>query len=182
MIKTSKLYFTADNHFNQERTRLLSKRPFKDVEEMNEYMITKWNELVKPEDTVFVAGDFGDFRFRKYLNGKVILITGNYEDGISDEELYSYGFDEVYRDHYEIEHKGKTITIQHQPEKIKNKRPLKETGIYNLYAHVHKLCMVKEFGLCISADCHNYMPIDFDTVEFYMNGILNYYDKYNVFL
>lgn len=182
MIKTSKLYFTADCHFNQERTRLLSKRPFKDVEEMNEYMITKWNELVKPEDTVFVAGDFGDFRFRKYLNGKVILITGNYEDGISDEELYSYGFDEVYRDHYEIEHKGKTITIQHQPEKIKDKRPIKESGLYNLYGHVHKLCMVKKFGLNVGTDLHNFEPIDFDTVEFYVNGIKNIYADYGAFL
>lgn len=182
MIKTSKLWFTADLHFGQERTRVLSKRPYDTVEEMTQDLIDKWNKKVSPEDTVFVLGDFGLYHYRKYLNGKVVLITGNYEDNISDEELYDYGFDEVYRDYYEIVYKGKTITMQHQPEKIKDKRPLKESGIYNLYAHVHKLCMVKPYGLNVGTDIHNFEPIDFNTVEFYVNGIKNIYADYGAFL
>lgn len=128
------------------------------------------------------SGDFGLYHYRKYLNGKVILITGNYEDDISDEDLYEYGFDEVYRDCYEIIYKGETITMQHKPSQIKDRRNLKESGLINLFGHIHKLCLVKPYGVCVSCDCHNYEPIDFDTIMFYVNGIKEIYENYDVFL
>ena len=69
---------------------------------MTEDLIAKWNETVKPEDTVYHLGDFGLYKYRKFLNGKIVLICGNYEDDMSDEELYEYGFDEVHRGTYSI--------------------------------------------------------------------------------
>jgi len=55
----SKIFFTSDTHFGQQRTLELSKRPFKTVEEMDETMVLSWNSKVKKEDTVFHLGDFG---------------------------------------------------------------------------------------------------------------------------
>ena len=55
-------------------------RPFKDVEEMNEFMLNRWNALVKPDDIVFILGDilFGGAevfeRIFPKLNGKKYLI------------------------------------------------------------------------------------------------------------
>ena len=40
--------------------------------------------------------------------------------------------------------------------------------------------MVKRFGINVGMDCHNFYPIDMQTVLFYHNGILHYYD-YEVF-
>lgn len=176
------VFFTADTHFDQERTRVLSRRPYKTTEDMTVDLINKWNTTIKPDDLVFHLGDFGNYEDRQYLNGKIILICGNYESGISDDELLSYGFDEVYRETYNIKYNGNIITMQHEPRKIKDQRHLSESGIINLYGHVHKLCMVKECGLCVSTDCHNFRPIDFETIEFYVNGIKKLYYNYDVFM
>lgn len=37
--------------------------------------------------------------------------------------------------------------------------------------------MIKPYGLNVGVDCHNFTPIDLDTVSFYLNGILNFYDN-----
>ena len=68
-------------------------------------MINKWNKTVKPDDIVFHLGDFGDYNLRKHLNGKIILICGNYEDKLTDKELLAYGFNEVHRGSYSIKYK-----------------------------------------------------------------------------
>ena len=73
------VYFIADTHFGQERTLLLSRRPFSSVKEMDLIMCMNWNMTVKPEDTVYVLGDFGIMDILPLLNGKKILIKGNYE-------------------------------------------------------------------------------------------------------
>ena len=75
----SNIYFTSDTHFNQQRTLDLSKRPFKNLEEMNNTMIKNWNDVVTSKDLVIHCGAFGEYDYIKQLNGKVILIYGNYE-------------------------------------------------------------------------------------------------------
>lgn len=168
--------------FGQERSRIISKRPYNSVEEMTEDLIAKWNETVKPEDTVYHCGDFGLYKYRKLLNGKIVLICGNYEDDISDEELYKYGFDEVHRGTYSIKYNDTIITMQHEPYKIRDKRHLNKSGIINLFGHLHKLCLAKEYGVNVGVDLHNFKPIDIDTVMFYVNGIKNIYEDYGVFI
>lgn len=168
--------------FGQERSRIISKRPYNSVEEMTEDLIAKWNETVKPEDTVYHCGDFGLYEYRKFLNGKIVLICGNYEDDISDEELYKYGFDEVHRGTYSIKYNDTIITMQHEPYKIRDKRHLNKSGVINLFGHLHKLCLAKEYGVNVGVDLHNFKPIDIDTIMFYVNGIKNIYEDYGVFI
>jgi calcineurin-like phosphoesterase family protein len=70
-------------------------RPFKDVQEMNEVLITNWNHRVRPDDCVFHNGDFcfknsaggkaGEGMTHKStywtskLNGNIIFIKGNHD-------------------------------------------------------------------------------------------------------
>lgn len=46
------IYFIADTHFNHKNIIEYCKRTFKDILEMNEYIIEKWNSVVKDEDIV----------------------------------------------------------------------------------------------------------------------------------
>lgn len=54
----SKVFFTSDTYFNHASILKFCNRPFKNVEEMNEILIAKWNRVVGFDDTVFHLGDF----------------------------------------------------------------------------------------------------------------------------
>ena len=49
-------WWTSDYHFSHFNIIRYCKRPFKTAEEMNETIIKRHNERVKPDDTVFFLG------------------------------------------------------------------------------------------------------------------------------
>jgi len=185
-----KNWFTADTHFGQERTLELSKRPFKNVKDMDDCIIGNWNDIVKENNLINHLGDFGDYTMVKKLNGKVRLIMGNYEwadvknkfnNNLEEfkKHLIELGFFEIipYKTYVAPMLKDfKMVCLCHEPENSHI-----EKNVFNLFAHVHKLSMVKRNGLNVGVDCHNFYPIDLDTIEFYKNAIQNHYDE-NVFM
>jgi len=84
MSFTTKFYI-ADSHFSHESVIRHCQRPFADSAEMDEAMVVRWNERVRPGDMVFHLGDFSlaDVdRTREIfgqLNGRKYLITGNHD-------------------------------------------------------------------------------------------------------
>lgn len=73
-------FITSDTHFGAERTLELSKRPFRDVDEMDFALISNWNKKVRSKDGVIHLGDFGDFNACTKLNfGEMKFVLGNYE-------------------------------------------------------------------------------------------------------
>ena len=180
----SKIWFTSDTHFGSDRTLDMSKRPFKTVEEMDNTIISNWNEVVKQEDTVYHLGDFGDFNKAIQLNGNIILITGNYDVKISSQDMLNNGINKVIdEDKYSVwfdnentdyEFNKYNITMVHEPSKLDM---VSAKNCFNLFGHIHKSQMVKKFGLNVGTDCHNFCPIDLDTVLFYKNAIDKFYDE-----
>ena len=183
MGEKSKIWFTSDTHFGAERTLNMSKRPFKTVEEMDETIISNWNSVVGESDIVYHLGDFGDYKVAEKLNGKIVLVCGNYEmcetKKVIDNALL---FDSIFAGSTSIDinycREDFHINMSHEPSLIK-KYDISNNQI-NLFGHIHKLCMVKRFGINVGMDCHNFYPIDMRTVLFYHNEILHYYD-YEVF-
>ena len=177
------IYFIADTHFSQERTLHKSKRPFANTKEMDLIMMMNWNMKVKPEDTVYVLGDVGYMDILPLLNGKKILIKGNYERKLPElleghEQEFAEIHDLVYNLKIEHENKIYNVFLAHEPMLVKDKVLDENTVV--CFGHIHKLCMIKSYGLCVSADAHNFTPISFEDVLYYHNCILNYYDE-NVF-
>lgn len=195
----SKVWFTSDTHFGSQRTLELSKRPFNSVEEMDKEIIRRWNEVVDKEDTIFHLGDFGDFGIAKKLNGHIKLICGNYdmnefgcstENHISNLHAKEMDYDllkKVCDTCSDLESKGgftrvfyacsESLPLKHETisERIFGiHEPIyKKESEFTLFGHIHKLQMVKKNGLNVGTDCHNFYPIDLDTVLFYKNGIDN---------
>lgn len=175
-------YFTSDTHFGSERTLELSKRPFIGTEEMDWTMVERWNGKVKPWDTVYHLGDFGNLEFSKYLNGKIIFIPGNYEKDIPVEELEKY-FYKVHKYHEPVKLKifenFSSIPLAHEPEWIKiiDKENIK----LSLFGHIHGRQFIKRFGLDVGVDAHNFTPLSHDEVVWYLNAIRSKYDE-NVFM
>ena len=52
------IFLTSDTHFNNDNIIKYCDRPFFNHKDMNETLITNWNSVVKPEDTVYHLGDF----------------------------------------------------------------------------------------------------------------------------
>jgi len=170
----SKTFFTSDTHFGHQRTLELFKRPFKNVLKMNKTIVNKWNSTIGIDDIVYHLGDFGDVEFVNYLNGKINLVPGNYENQKILDYMAKRNVTILESDYllkiYEYE-----FYLIHCPYETK----ISENNFF-LFGHIHKLQMVKINGLNVSVDCHNFSPLSFEDVLFYRNAIINYYDE-NVF-
>jgi calcineurin-like phosphoesterase family protein len=91
---TRDIWLISDTHFNHSRiltftdafTGDLVRPGFDDVNHMNEYMVEKWNSVVKPGDIVYHLGDvvMGDKQWMydhfDRLHGSKRLIVGNHDD------------------------------------------------------------------------------------------------------
>jgi calcineurin-like phosphoesterase family protein len=84
------VFLISDTHFGHEKTCTVFKRedgsplrPFKNAEEMDEEMIKRWNERVRPSDKVYHLGDVvinrKSLQVLKRLNGDKVLIKGNHD-------------------------------------------------------------------------------------------------------
>ena len=88
-------WYTSDHHMDHANIIKLGDRPFKTRKEMEEKLIANHNELVSPDDTVYIIGDFSfnDSTKRKLftkMNGNKILIKGNHDDVKSSNLLGCY--------------------------------------------------------------------------------------------
>lgn len=180
--------FTSDTHFGSERVRLLSKRPYTTVEEMDKDLIEKWNKIVKPDEDVYHLGDFGNYSILKHLNGKIHLILGNYErkdieEGkITIQGLLELGFASVnsylYIDNFNTElPEIKKIKLVHEPSKC----DVNDPEVFNLFGHIHALQRCKKFGLDVGIDGFHMSPIGEEEIIFFSTAIKKHYDE-EVFL
>lgn len=65
------------------KEQLAAHPEFVDLLAMNQTLMERWNKLVKPEDKVFVTGEFGGMDWRKLLNGDIIIADSLPDNGIS---------------------------------------------------------------------------------------------------
>lgn len=80
-----RVFFVSDTHFNHKNIIKYCDRPFYSVEQMNNTIIKRWNQVVSNEDKVYFLGDFafGDFetieKFTQSLNGRKTIVCGNHD-------------------------------------------------------------------------------------------------------
>lgn len=152
------IYFIADTHFNYRNIIEYYNRPFKDTNEMNEYIIQKWNSVVKENDIVYHLGDvgFGTTEMLKELvsrlNGTKILLRGNHDFKRGVNGWKEVGFSEVYKKRIELEN----LVLTHAPIEIVEK------GKINIFGHIHDKPLDERFNkdnhICVSCDVVDYMP------------------------
>lgn len=93
---SSKIFFTSDTHFGHTNIIDYLHRPFPGgVSEMDETLITRWNEVIPEDGVVFHLGDFafcGATRYREIaslLHGRKILVLGNHDHRTLKEDAWS---------------------------------------------------------------------------------------------
>jgi len=155
-------FYISDHHFGHQNIIKYCNRPFKNVNEMNEYMIKMWNSVVNPLDTVIHGGDFSltfvihTATILKRLNGHKILVLGNHDH--SPKCMKNIGFNEVHSKYY-FEEQDQILVMHYQetlqtvPWEIRNK------AVLWLHGHNHSPGMsVLGKWVNIGVEAQNYVP------------------------
>jgi calcineurin-like phosphoesterase family protein len=157
-------WFTADMHFNHENIIEYCHRPFKDVEEMNETMIARFNERVHNMDTVYHIGDFRlgslPVNHKNYfkplpnvhellqrLNGRWVFVRGNHDKNNGVHTILEKA---------DIKSFGKYILLTHKPEDAY--KVLKDYDLA-LVGHVHQNWKFKDQIINVGADVWDFYPV-----------------------
>lgn len=171
----SEFFFTADTHFGHANIIKYCNRPFKTVQEMDETLITNWNNKIGQDDVVFHLGDFsfGDAdKYRKRLNGSIRFIRGNHDKpaehlhytnkNLKDKPFLS--FEDVRM----VVIGDQRIWLSHYAHRV---WPHSHRGCWHLYGHSHGTLPDDPNALSIDCgvDCHNYTPLSVEDIKRIMN-------------
>ena len=156
-------------------------RPFANVEEMNEALITNYNNTVGEDDICIWVGDCF-WRNKKLartimsrLNGKKILVLGNHDTG--RESMMNLGFDwACYEMTLRIEQQS--VTIKHYPlrwpwwkrwwgrkpkPKYWNRMP-KDRGQWHIHGHTHSSVKYDGKQIHVGVDAWKYKPVSINQI------------------
>ncbi|MDT8357010.1 MAG: metallophosphoesterase family protein [Methanomicrobiaceae archaeon] len=153
-----RIYLISDLHLDHSAIIGYCRRPFSDVERMNETLIRNWNGIVRREDTVFHLGDFAFGRnprnFKGRLQGRKRFIRGNH-----DRKLRGARTSVI------IDHQGFRFFLCHSPED----RP-KEWGGWVVHGHTHNHRSRYPFingdlrTINVSCELTGYAPVSLDFI------------------
>jgi calcineurin-like phosphoesterase family protein len=158
-------WFTSDLHFNHKNIIRFSNRPFANVDEMNEAMISNWNELVDPQDDIYMLGDFAfvnkksqvENLFRR-LNGHIHWIFGNHDKSFRNSEGCAWS-----GDYKEIKVGTQKFVLSHYPMVSWNGQ---YRGTIMLHGHCHG--NLKHDGtklrLDVGVDCWDWKPVSVEQI------------------
>lgn len=140
-------YYIADLHFfHGAMNDRMDRRGFANVEEMNEYMLGKWNKKVRKNDDVIIIGDlsWGSAKetdtLLKQLKGKLYLVCGNHDRFINGKDV-DIGRFQWIKHYAELSDNKRKVVLCHYPVMCYNGQyRVDEKGnpkTYMLYGHVH---------------------------------------------
>jgi calcineurin-like phosphoesterase family protein len=144
-------------------------RPFDTVEQMNEYILEKWNSVVKPGDKVYHLGDvfFGDRdEFKRAwpkFNGSKRVILGNHDDV---KFLASGGFFAKAQESRNFTEYG--LVLSHRPLHDsqlwdhKRARPMR-----NVHGHLHQNIINDDRYINVSVELIDYTPVSIEELRIY---------------
>lgn len=165
----AEVFIIADTHFGHEKCcttftkpdGVTPLRPFSNAEEMDEILVQRWNEVVKPEDKVYHLGDV--VINKKHLptvarlNGKKRLVMGNHESGrgTGSSVLMQY-FESLYG--CRVFH---DLIMTHIPI---HETQLRRFGV-NVHGHLHAHDLDDPRYLCVSVEHTDFRPLTLGEVR-----------------
>lgn len=135
------VFVSSDLHLNHINIIKYCRRPFADIDEMNESLISNWNKTVKKDDIVLFLGDLALTKGKKdtdywlgHLNGRILFIKGNH-----DKKSHTV----LLLDNASFTYHGTSFYLVHDPAD----------------------CPLLHSGWVLSGHHHNNHPIDFPLVN-----------------
>lgn len=174
------IFLTSDLHFCHDRAFLYEPRGFSNVQDMNAAIVQRWNQVVQPEDTVYVLGDImlndneEGMRLLQSLNGHISIVLGNHDTPTRVALYKECSKIESVELAAALKYKGYHFFMTHYPCFTGNleNESLKQ-GTCNLYGHTHQQTNFYQdipFMYHVGQDSHNCTPVHIDQVIEDMNN------------
>lgn len=162
------VFLTSDTHFGHlgvcrfmQNDGVTKLRPWDDPAEMDEEMVRRWNDTVRPKDKVYHLGDVvinrKALKILGLLNGEKVLIKGNHD--IFKLEEYTPFFKDVRGYHV-----MNGMILSHIP--------LHPSALYrfgtNIHGHTHSNRVINDSGeidpryYCVCVEQTDFRPILFE--------------------
>lgn len=159
----SEIYFTSDTHFGHANIIKYCNRPFENTEQMNKVMLERWNDRIRPQDTVYHLGDFsfrnatGSNNLYERLNGKIHFIRGNHDKVTLNAIRDGHFKVEWVKDYYEFKWNKTTFVLMHYPIASWNK-------MYHRSINVHGHCHANYYNpgyrqIDVGVDVWDFYPV-----------------------
>ena len=136
-------WVTSDLHFGHKNIMSFcpdSRARFRnDLNYMNEQMVKEWNDLIDPEDTVYILGDVAFMsgsdaaKMVMRLNGVKILVRGNHDRKTLMDVNFRNAFAEVH-EYLDINYNGTKVVMFHYPIAEWDQM---HRGAVHLHGHLH---------------------------------------------
>lgn len=161
-------FITSDTHFGHKHIIGAGCRPFKDVDEMDNELVRRWNAKVPKNATVYHLGDFAFLKPEMWfvlvgrLNGTICLISGNHDQRYLKKVQDCFRWIKPY--HESKTDSGKKIVMCHYPLMTWNAA---HYGAWMLHGHSHgNLFDSGTTRMDVGVDTHpNYEPYSFEEIN-----------------
>lgn len=163
-------WIISDTHFGHKNINRYCNRTtpaYPTPEAVDGLMVTNWNALVKPTDTILHLGDlchWGDGHevpMLRHLTGRKLLLKGNH-DNYRDEWYADHGFEVVTEDEIAFSHSHPmsqrpfVVHLTHYPRPPYN-------SMVNIHGHVHNNPHHSTpQHLNVSVELTHFAPLPFD--------------------
>ncbi len=165
-------FITADTHFGHAEAIGLFKRPFANVEAMDDAIVEAINDVVGPDDLLLHLGDFtGPIRPKRDLVGfaasirrrircrRIELVAGNHDP--IDREAFRSIFDAVHELRSWKDDAGLRIVCCHYPLRTWQGR-LK--GALHFFGHAHGALCDEGRSTDVGVDVRRFRPIELEAI------------------
>ena len=181
---TKNIWVISDTHFNhanilkfKDRVGKAVRGQFNSVEDMNEHMIQRWNEVVKPGDKVYHLGDvvFGNDKVEwmntnmPRMNGSKRLIFGNH-----DEPSHFVGKGHFQKTSLWRIFKEFNILLTHVPvheSTVMEGRGGSIRPMLNVHGHIHQNESPSQFHHCVCVEHTDYRPVNIEDLAMIANKL-----------
>lgn len=169
------VYFTSDLHFCHDKDFVWQARGFESIDEMNAEIVRRWNEVVYPDDDVYILGDLTlgnveeGLKLIAKLNGYLHIIRGNHDTDTKTSRylelpnVVSVEFATIYK------YKKAIFWLSHYPTITANyddDLPWAQHMV-NLFGHTHQETPFyngNPYMYNVGMDAHNCTPISLDDI------------------
>lgn len=159
------IWFSSDLHLGHANIMKYCSRPFKSVDEMDDYILTSFESTIRTGDILYFLGDLTFKRrlaetFFDFLEGvDIFFVKGNHDKGkvlkLAEERSVDCA------PQMDVSLGGQLISLNHFCMRVWNKSHFNS---WHLYGHSHGSLEPIGKSWDVGVDNNNFAPVSFDTI------------------